>query len=102
MMSGWMVRDSMMKSGSCSSKYTKGHYGSKEIGERHLAELLLGHASGVGSQDQNAKGATDFSVAPLAGTLPRYFAESNYCSCGQVALAQVAQTVSGAAFHDGL
>jgi hypothetical protein len=30
MMSGWMVRGSMMKSGSCSSKYTKGHYGSKE------------------------------------------------------------------------
>jgi hypothetical protein len=64
----------------------------------------VGESCKVGSESapQKTKGATDFSVAPLAGTLPRYFAESNYCSCGQVALAQVAQTVSGAAFHDGL
>jgi hypothetical protein len=63
----------------------------------------VGESCKVGSESaQKTKGATDFSVAPLACTLPRYFAESNYCSCGQVALAQVAQTVSGAAFHDGL
>ena len=41
------------------------------------------------------KGATDFSVAPRLVPSPRYFAKSNYCNCGHVALLQVACATIG-------
>ncbi len=62
----------------------------------------MGAPEGAICLAQKAKGATDFSVAPRLVPSPRYLPKSNYCNCGQAALAQVALTVSGAAFQDGL